>query len=116
MNDDGQLELVGQTTNEANSFSTIDKIEPGLEPHDGFRIDDVKPADLNNTPPSASNPEPNSTTFIPTVKVEIEGQLANVVDVKEEVREIVLEKKKAARVKVVSFAPSECWLSCQDPS
>jgi len=110
MNDDGQFAVPGQTANEGNPFPSAIKIEPGLELQDALGIDDVKPAELNITPPSASGSEPNSTTFIPTVKVEIEKQLANVVDVKEEVREIVLEKKKAARVKVVGFAPSECWL------
>lgn len=113
---DGKLEVVGPTADDMITLQYAIKIEPGLEPQDGFRIDDVKPAELNITPPSASDSEPNSTTFIPTVKIEIEKQLADVVDVKEEVREIVLEKKKAARVKGVSFAPTGCWLPSQGSS
>jgi len=105
---DGQLEVPGQTVNEGNPFPSAIKLEPGLELQDALRIDDVKPTEPNITPPSASDPGPDSTTFIPTVKVEIEKQLADIVDVKEEVSpEVVLEKKKSARVKVVSFAPSE---------
>ena len=115
--DDGQLADPGRTANEGPPFPSAIKIEPGLEPQDGLRIDDVKPTEPNLTPHSASGSEPNFTNFIPTVKVEIKKQLADVVDVKEEVSpEIVLSKKKAARVKVVSFAPSECWFSCQDSS
>ena len=113
---EGQSEVLGQTANERPPFPSAIKIEPGLQPHNRFRIDDIKPTELSITPPSPSNLEPSSTTFIPTVKVEIKKELAHVVDVAEEVREIVLGKKKAVRVKVVSFAPSECWLSCQDSS
>ena len=106
--DDGQLAVPGLTANEGISFPSSIKIEPDLESQHALRIDDIKPTEPNITPPSASDSEPNSTTFIPTVKVEIEKQLADIVDVKEEVSpEVVLEKKKSARVKVVSFAPSE---------